>query len=335
MKPRRRRIEARLRLTRLAFGAWAAQVLFAGNDLGVFDLLDREGPSTDVEIASRLGTDADAMTRLLGALVAAGLLEHEGDRFVNSETTSELLVSGKPETMAAWVSLMGRWTENFALLGESVRTGKPAGTPEGHSLDELRSYMLAMHEFAVGPGREFARHLNLEGRRRLLDVGGGPGSYSILLTEANPDLSCTVFDLPDVVRVAAEVIERHGSAGRVSTHAGDYHTDPLPPGWDVVLISNTLHQEDEEAARELLSKAFDALEPGGICVIHALPLNETKDGPLWPALLNVQLRLVSQGGRAYTIGEYREQLLAVGFVEPVAHAMSTYNANSYLVARRP
>jgi SAM-dependent methyltransferase len=335
VNPRRRRIEARVRLTRLALGAWAAQVLFVANDLGVFDLLDREGPSTGSEIAARLGTDADATSRLLGALVAAGLLEHEGDRFANSDTTRELLVPGKPETITTWVSLMGRWTENFANLGESIRTGKPAGTPEGHSLEELRSYMHAMHEFAVGPGREFARHLNLEGRRRLLDVGGGPGSYSILLAEANPELSCTVFDLPDVVRVAAEMIEQHGAAARVSTLAGDYNADPIPQGYDVVLISNTLHQEDEGAVRGLLSKVFDAIEPGGICVIHGLPLNETKDGPLWPALLNVQLRLVSQGGRAYTVEEYREQLLEAGFVEPVAHAMSTFNANSYVVARRP
>lgn len=338
MKGRRARIEARLGLTRLAIGGWAAQTLFAANELGVFELLERDGPSTADHVAEELAADPDATRRLLGALTAIDLLEHDNDRFANSLAASEFLVTGTPESMATWVTLIGSWNQTFASLAESVRTGEPAEVPEDHlgqSEEYTRRFILGMHDYAIGPGRELARHLDLTGRRRLLDVGGGPGTYSILLAEANDDLRCTVFDLPDVVRIATDVIESHGMSERVDTLCGDYHTDELPRGYDVVLVSNTLHQEDEASCRRILSGAHAALEPGGICVIHAMPMNERQDGPVWPALHGLLMLLVYRGGRAYTEGQYKDQLLEAGFRDPVGHRMSAFNAGMFVTATRP
>lgn len=338
MNARRRRIEARLRLTRLALGGLAARTLFAANELGVFEYLHRAGPSTGAEVATALGTHPDATTRLLGALVASGVLEHEGDRFANGVLGREFLVPDTPESMATWVRLIGTWDQRFDGLVESVRTGTPGQDPEDHlgmSPEYTRAFVLGMHDYAMGPGRELARHLDLSGRRRLLDVGGGPGTYSIILAEANPTLNCTVFDLPDIVGIAEEVIERHGLSDRVSTRAGDFHTDSFPVGNDAVLISNTLHQEDDEGCARILKAAYHSLEPGGICVIHAMALNEAQDGPPWPALHNVLMFLISRGGRAYTVGQYSEQLLAAGFEDPTPKEMSTFNAGSVIVASRP
>ena len=337
MRRDRARLDARLRLTHLAIGGWAAQALFAGNELGVFDLLNEIGPASQEEVAQRLGTEPDATGRLLGALVAAGVLEHEGDRFQNGLGAREFLLSGSPESMSTWVGLIHTWNETFNNLAESVRSGDPAEVPEEHlgiSDEYTRSFILGMHDYAQGPGHELARHLDLKGRKRLLDVGGGPGTYSILLAEANPGLSCTVYDLPSVTTIAREVIDKHGLSERVSTFDGDYHTDDFPRGYDVVLVSNTLHQEDDETCVRIMKQAYESLEPGGICVIHAMPMNETKDGPLWPALHNLLMLLVYRGGRAYTVGQYSDQLLAGGFTDPTHHTMSIYNAGSYIVAQR-
>jgi len=334
----RARLDGRLRLTRLAIGGWAAQTLFAGNELGIYDLLNEIGPATSGEVATKLGTDPDATRRLLGALVAIGVLEDDGDRFANGIGAREFLVSGAPESMATWVELIGTWNQTFANLAESVRTGRPAEVPEEHlgeSDEYTRAFIIGMHDYAVGPGHELARHLDLSGRKKLLDVGGGPGTYSILLAEANPELSCTVFDLPAVVAIADDVIEKHDLKGRVSTHGGDYHTDTFPKGFDVVLVSNTLHQEDDESCLRIMKEAYEALDPGGICVIQAMPMNETQDGPMWPALHNLLMLLVYRGGRAYTVRQYSDQMLAAGFKDPTHHTMSVYNAESYIVAKRP
>lgn len=192
-----------------------------------------------------------------------------------------------------------------------------------------------MHDYAIGPGRELAGGLDLGGRRSLLDVGGGPGTYSVLLAEANPTLRCTVWDLPAVVEIAREVIDRHGLSDRVGTAAGDYHTDVFPPGHDAILISNTLHQEDWETCIAILRKAFDALPSGGLVVVQAMFLGERQDGPMWPALHNLLMLLVYRGGRAYTVGQTFEMLEAAGFADWRHRTMSVFNAGSYVVAVRP
>jgi len=336
---RRRRIDERLRLNRLAIGGWAAQSLFAANELGLFQLLAERGPLDGSAVADALGTDVDATRRLLGALVAIGLLVHaDGDRFENSSGANEFLVPGRPESMTTWVSLIGQWNQTFAKLATSVRTGEPAEVPEEHlgqSDDYTRKFIIGMHDYAIGPGQELARHLDLSGVTRLLDIGGGPGTYSVLLAEANPELRCTVFDLPEVVAIAREVIAERGLTDRIDTAAGDYHSDAPPSGYDAVLVSNTLHQEDDDTCVAILRKAYDAVEPGGLAVVHAMFLNEQGDGPLWPALHNLLMLLVYRGGRAYSVGQTKAQLTAAGFVDPQHHRMSFFNAGSYVTARKP
>jgi len=333
----RRRIEARVRLNRLAIGGWSAQTLFAANRLGVFDLLCDGRALTAAEVARELGTEEDSTARLLGALAALDLVEHRDEQFCNSRAAEDFLVSGRPESLATWVALIGDWNQTFAQLGESVRTGEPAEVPEEHlgrSPEYTRRFIIGMHDYAIGPGRELARHLDLEGRRRLLDPGGGPGTYSILLAEANPGLTCTVFDLPEVVEIAREVIAEHDLEDRVSTAAGDYHSDEFPTGYDVALVSNTLHQEDWDTCVAILRKAHDALEPGGLAVVQAMFLNERGDGPLWPALHNLLMLLVYRGGRAYSVEQTFRMLEEAGFQHPEIHRMSPFNAGSFVTATR-
>ena len=337
MRSERGRIERRVRLNRLAIGGWAAQVLFAANELAVFDALDSMGSAPAAEVATALGTEEDATRRLLAALAAIGLVEHRDGRFANAAVAEENLVSGRPESMTTWVTLFGSWNRTFGSLAESVRTGQPAEVPEEHlgrSPEYTRDFIIGMHDYAIGPGRELARHLDLAGRRRLLDVGGGPGTYSILLAEANDALECVIFDLPEVVQIAREVVTAHALESRVSTSPGDYHVDELPSGFDAVLVSNTLHQEDWETCRAILQKAHAALEPGGLVVVHAMFLNERGDGPMWPALHNLLMLLVYRGGRAYSAEQTVQMLREAGFRDPELHRMSTFNAGSFVTAVR-
>jgi hypothetical protein len=144
-----------------------------------------------------------------------------------------------------------------------------------------------------------------------------------------------VFDLPDVIAIADEVIERHGLADRVSTTPGDYHSDAFPDGHDAVLVSNTLHQEDWESCRRILDQAHSSLEPGGLVVVHAMFLNERGDGPVWPALHNLLMLLVYRGGRAYSVDETFRMLTESGFENPEHHQMSPFTAGSFVTATRP
>jgi O-methyltransferase len=131
------------------------------------------------------------------------------------------------------------------------------------------------------------------------------------------------------------VIAEHGLDERVGTVAGDYHSDPFPAGFDVALVSNTLHQEDWGTCVSILRKAHEALEPGGLGVVHAMFLNERADGPLWPALHNLLMLLVYRGGRAYSVEQTFRMLEEAGFRDPEVHRMSPFNAGSFVTALRP
>ena len=113
-------------------------------------------------------------------------------------------------------------------------------------------------------GRAVVPMLRLNGSRRLLDVGGGPGTYSVLIAQANPGIQCTVLDLPPVVRIAEELIAEQGYSDRVQTLAGDYHSTQFPCGLDVVNFFGMLHLETPDSIVSLLRKAHASLAPGGV-----------------------------------------------------------------------
>src|SRR5262249_53919283 len=147
---------------------------------------------------------------------------------------ASLLVPGQSGYLGHWVELMSSFSPVWATLPETVRSGKPRalGAPTEASAEV---FALAMHELAVGPSREFVDRVDLGERTRLLDIGGGAGSYAILLAQRYPALQATVFDLPVMVAIATRMIAEAGVAERVTVRAGDYTCDGFGTGYDVAL----------------------------------------------------------------------------------------------------
>jgi hypothetical protein len=323
-------MEARGRLLRLAIGGWAAQALFAAAELELFTLLD--GGSLEAEeVSARLGTDADGTRSLLWALVAIGVLERDGTLFANGSAAREFLVPGKASSMNTWLSAVRRRDHALSKLPEILRTGD-AQEHLGRPAADIREFVTALHEYALGPGSELAENLDLRGRGSLLDVGGGAGTYSILLAAANPSLRCTVVDLPDVVPIARELIERHGLEDRVTAEAGDYLHEGFRGTYDTALLSNVLHQEDWDSCVAILRRLHAALEPGGLLAVHGTFLDERGSESPWPALHN--LVLLGQPGRVYSTEETLQMLAEAGFDGAEVDPMSPFSIGSVVTAVR-
>lgn len=325
-----------VQLIQLGLGYWRSQVLFTTNELGIFNILS-EREKTSTEVAQLCECSADYAERLLNACVAIGLLKKVNGRFQNLRLSETFLVKGKPQYMGHWLNLMSDWYTPWGRLREAIRSGKPVENPLEHlggRSDYTRSFILAMHDYAMGPGKEMANRLDLTGRRRLLDVGGGPGTHSVLLAQKYPELEAVVFDLPPVIKFAQEIISSYSLSDRVTVQGGDYMVDNLGSGYDVALLSNILHQEDPETCKMILRKTYDALNKGGMLVIHAMFLNAEKDGPVWPTLHSLLLLLVYQGGRAYSLPETLDMLPEIGFVEPEVKRLSLTNAETLVVAKK-
>jgi SAM-dependent methyltransferase len=294
-------------------------VLAATVRIGLFDLLDA-GPLDAATIGARLGTRPRPTEAMLAALLAMGLLARDGaGRWVLAPDGSDYLVRGKPGWLGGLVDLE---VENFlspATLLEALRAGKPtvygkADPWEEHAADpeKARRFTAAMHSISERPAAGLAEAVDFSGRRRLLDVGGGSGALSLAIASAWSHIECVIWDLPVVCGIAREYAAGAGLANRVTAVPGDMFAEPFPTGFDVILLSQILHDWPIEKDRELVRKAHAALPSGGRLLVHEKLVDDDGQGPLANALVNLDM-LVWTEGQQLTEAGLRDMLSAAGF----------------------
>jgi SAM-dependent methyltransferase len=202
---------------------------------------------------------------------------------------------------------------SWSQLDQAVRAGGPVRGRASFGDPEVReAFLMGMFNNAMLLAPSVVGAVDLAGRRRLLDLGGGPGTYAIHFCQANPELRATVFDLPTTRPFAERTIARFALAHRIEFADGDHHNDPLPSGFDAAWLSHVLHGERPETAARIVAKAAKALTPGGLLLVHDFILDDTGDGPLYPALFSLNMLLGTEGGQSYTDGEIRRMLAAAG-----------------------
>ncbi len=303
------------RIIDMASSFYESCVLFTASDLGVFKML-AESDSTASAVAEECGLDRRGTTLLLNACVAVGLLEKENDLYRNTAETSTFLVPGAPGDLTGAIRYNRDVYEAWGRLPELIKTGKPVEKPETHlgeDKERTRAFVMAMHSRALGIGRAVVPSLDLEGCKSVLDVGGGPGTYSMLIARQNPEARSTVIDLPEVVAVADELIRAEKMEDRVSAIGADYHDVKFPGEQDAVLFFGVLHQESPEDIAGLFEKAFDALKPGGKVYVLDMMTDATHTKPKFSALFAVNMALTAQHGWVFSDAELSEWLTNAGF----------------------
>jgi SAM-dependent methyltransferase len=293
-------------------------VLAAAVRVGLFDLLE-EGPLPSAAIAERLGTRARPTLAMLAALLAMGLLQRDDETWSLAADASDYLVRGKPGWLGGLIDLE---VENFLspeILLEALREGRPSvyggGDPWAeHEADpeKAKRFTAAMHSISERPAAALAERLDFSETGRVLDVGGGSGALSLAIAFLWPRLHCVVWDLPVVCDLAREYAEAAGLADRVTAAPGDMFAEPFPDGFDVILLSQILHDWPPEKGRELVAKAYAALGSGGRLLVHEKLVDDDGFGPLANALVNLDM-LVWTEGQQFTESALREMLSAAGF----------------------
>jgi len=303
------------RLVELATRYWESRCFLTANDLGIFEALGGESRAAS-ELAATLGLAARPTRLLLNACVGLGLLEEDEKGFRNTPVTRAFLVRGSPAYLGDAVrygsEVWGAWTR----LPEALRDGIPPLAAEaytGRDPERTGRFVRAMHSRALGVGSALVSLVDLAGRRRLLDVGGGPGTYAALFARACPELRATVLDLPEVVRVAGEILATMGVGERVQTLAGDYRETPFPDENDVVLISGVFHRESEETCRDLARRAHEALVPGGLLVVSDVFTDAGGATPVFAALFGVNMMLSAPEGGVHADSDVAAWLEGCGF----------------------
>jgi len=315
-------------IVELASAFYGSCVLFTSSDLGIFAKLAELGSATAATVADAVATDVRATTLLMDGCVALGLLAKTGLLYRNTPSSAAFLVPGQPGDLSRAIRFNRDVYDAWGKLPDLVRKGVPVEKPElhlGEDAERTRTFVLSMHGRAMGIGRAVIAQLDLKGRKQLLDIGGGPGTYSTLIVQANPGLRSTVLDLPGVVAVASELIAHAGVADRVATLPGDYHTTPFPGGNDAAIIFGALHQESPESICDILKRAYDSLLPGGIIYILDLMTDATHTSPVFSALFAINMALIARDGWVFSAAELKTWLEQAGFtgfdVSPLAPPM--------------
>jgi acetylserotonin N-methyltransferase len=276
----------------------------------ILELIDAFRRSKTMFAAVKLGlfegerpADCKQLPRLLDACVALGLLEKDGDVYVNTAEADQYLRSDGPDSLTGYIhysneALYPMW----AHLEDAVREGTPRwkqtfGTQGGifsgffRTEESKREFLKGMHGFGRISSPAVAAAFDLSQFRRLIDLGGASGHLAQAVRERYPRIEAVVFDLPEVAELYPGAL------------AGDFFTDPLPQA-DLYSLGRILHDWSDEQIRPLLAKIHAALpEGGGLLIAEKL---------LSPDNLSAHLQslnmLIGTEGRERSAAEYEALL---------------------------
>lgn len=277
-------------ISRIACGFIASKALFAALDLGLFGRLSGSEKSLE-ELGRETGVRDNRLAALLAVLAALGLIERNRDRYRNAPACERYLVPGAPDDFTDYFRYQVNHQVYPAMLDlERVLRGEnAAGIHDIVAADETSAgeFSRGRHVGSRWPADLLCRTLELDGRRNLLDVGGGSGAFSIMLCRRFSDLKSTILDLPNTLRVAERYVIEAGFSKRIALRPGNAISADWPGGQDVVLLSHVCAAASEPDIDILIAKAYGCLGPGGLLVIHDFVLDDDGAGPALAAQWNL------------------------------------------------
>ena len=309
---------------------WQGCTLQAAVRLGIFTAL-ADGTLSGDEVAKALQSNTRATGLMLDALAAMDLIVKEDNLYRNSDSAKELLVAGSPQYMGHIILHHHHILDGWAQLDQAVKTGGPLERRQYGEEIERESFLMGMFNMAMGNGPKIAAQVDLSGRSRLLDLGGGPGTYAIHFCMANPKLKAVVFDRPTTEPFARKTAEKFGMADRIHFIGGDFTVDSITGGpYDVAWLSHILHSNSANQCQEIINKTVAAMQPGGMIIIHDFILNDSKDGPQFPALFSLNMLLANTDGRSYSEEEITTMLTTGGVESITRHPFRAPNDSSII-----
>lgn len=305
-------------LFELANSYWKSCAFQTGVKLDIFTTIGKE-QLTSQEIANNLNLDEKATDMLLVALTSLKLLRKKEGKYANTPS-SEKLLSRNSDHYAGYMALhhhniITSWTS----LSEAIKNGKPVDAKKEESQDGQESWwqvcIQGMISLSLDYAAYVAKELDLSDCHKMLDLGGGPGIYSINFCLNNPQLKATLFDLPSTKNIAEEKIEKFNVEKQVSFKGGNYRFDEFDQEYDLVWMSHIVHSEGPEFCEKLIRKAVKALKPGGKIMIHDYFLNDNMDGPVHSALFALNMLLLTCDGQSYSKKQVSDMLTRTGIKE--------------------
>ncbi len=290
-----------------------SRILLSSFELDIFTNIDESG-STSNQIANHLKLDEHACERLMNALVSLGFLLKRNNLFYNTPESFYFLSRKSSEYLGGMMHTNHLWS-TWSNLTRVVKTGFSANPSEINERGEgwLFSFIDAMNDRAKKQAPGQLANIDLSDTKFILDIGGGSGAYSMEFVNKKPDIDVTVFDLPNVIPITRQFIEKEGFTGKIKTYSGDYTTDSLPTGFDLVFLSAIIHSNSLEVNRNLIKKCYGSLNKNGRIVIQDWIMNNDRTQPTSGAIFAINMLVGTEAGDTFTEKEVTEMLEDAGF----------------------
>ncbi len=298
----------------LARNFMECRILLTAAELDLFTLL-ADRPLTAGEVVQQIRGDERAVTIVLDALAAMGLLAKHDAHYCCQPSAARLLAADAPGSVLPMVlhsaSLWHSWSELTGIARGDAAACQRAYGPQARR--DTLAFIGAMHVVAAPLAAGVVAAAGVSKERALLDVGGGSGTYTLAFLRAVPQMHATLFDLPQVIELARQRLAQESLLDRVTLVAGDFYTDQLPAGHDLALLSAIIHQNSRAQNVELYRKVLAALVPGGRVLIRDHVMSPDRLEPREGAIFAVNMLVRTTGGNTYTFEEIRDDLLQAGF----------------------
>jgi ubiquinone/menaquinone biosynthesis C-methylase UbiE/predicted transcriptional regulator len=291
------------------------RVILTAAELDLFTKLD-QNPISAKDLAAALDLDERATTRILDCLITFELLEKQDNCYRTTQNGS-YLSSLHPQSILHSIkhaiALWNNWNHLTTAIKEGTNPHLQPFSDKAVSDEERKAFIGSMHLGAGKLSRKISDAYDSRPFKRLLDIGGGSGAYTIAFLKKNPQLQAIIYDLDGVIPIAEEKIKEVQFQNRVNFVAGDYNKDELPGGCDLALLSAVIHQNSSAQNLNLFQKIYRALESGGALLIRDHVMDTTRTQPAMGALFALNMLVSTSAGDTYTFDEIKNSLETTGF----------------------
>jgi len=290
-----------------------ANILLAALELKIFSILDKKLLSAQA-VAKKAGSQTWETEILLNALVAMGALYKKGRLFKNTPETYRHLCSASPHYKKGYVRLRQENRDEWAGLLSTLKNGRDPSLHEGDDDPEFRWFFShAMHERSELYSGLVAKIVARKPVGRMIDLGGGPGSYSAAILRKDKKATATLFDRKVTLNVAKEILTPAKVFSRINFLEGDLFDTEYGKDFDTVFFSNILHIYNPQENKFLFKKIHRALVKGGRFILLDLFMSENMTEPYNAALFSLTMLMFTATGKTYSFKETEASLKAAGF----------------------
>jgi hypothetical protein len=307
-------------ITQMMMGYFVSQSLYTVTKLGIPDLL-ANGPENVTELAQKSGSYEDYLYRILRMLAKTGVFKQLPDRTFQLTDMGHLLRSDVSNSMRPMILMTG--SEHYQAWGalfDCVKTGKrPFETVYGMNVFEYfekhpeagELFNDAMSSLVRNSHSAVIEHYDFSPFNTLVDIGGGHGLLLSMILTRYPNLKGILFDLPHVVKGATDTFEQAGITDRCEIQSGDFFK-AVAAGGDVYIMSHIIHDWNDEACITLLKNTHQAMTDNGKLLLVETVI-QGENAPIAGEMMDLNMLVMTPGGRERTEEEYRTLLEKAGF----------------------